>query len=285
MPKLSKPPRTLSPLKVKQSKKSMIWRKAIFTILVVFCLSPLGSPVAAIILGIGMALSIGMPIPKLNGRFSQIVFGASVALLGFGTDGTTAIQSLKSGIVFAIAGALVVLLFFYVVGKLLKVQRPLRVAMMLPAGSDGEQKLSSVSLFISLLSLIALPFIAHLWQFAPDQLGIWSAIVVPDAAAAIGSPQAFGRNAVNVAVPLVLVRVLLITVLGWLYKGDSKDDRTIFPWFIVIYILVTVFRTYAPVSIFPSVFDAFVNLGNAGVILSLFLLATRIQLWVPSKQL
>jgi len=256
----------------------MFWRKAVFIVLVVFCLSPLGSPAAALILGMGMSLLVGMPFPGLSCRWLEILFGTSVALLGFGTDLTTLYGALKGGVVYALAGAVVLIGVVYALGILFKVQSPLRIANMRYVGTGSEYRLFTVYLVVNALLLIALLLFAAYRGLTPGQIGMWSAIAVPDVGAAIGVPQTLGHDAVNVTIPLILVKALLVTIAGWfLNERRTAEGRGIFVWFIPLYIIVAVLRTYAPVAIFPSIFDAFVNLGTAGVILSLFLLGTRME--------
>jgi uncharacterized membrane protein YadS len=257
----------------------MFWRKAVFIVLVVFCLSPLGSPAAALILGMGMALLVGMPFPELRGRWLEIIFGTSVALLGFGTDLTTLYGALKGGVVYAVAGAVVLIALVYLLSLLFKVPPLLGITNLRPVGGGSEHKLLTVYLVLNAVLLTALPLLAAYRGLTPDQIGMWSAIAVPDVCAATGVPQTLAHDAVNVTVPLILVKALLVTIVGWfLHERRTPEGRGIFVWFIPLYIIVAVLRTYAPVSIFPSIFDAFVNLGTAGVILSLFLLGTRMEL-------
>ncbi len=64
----------------------MTWQKAVFIVLILFCLSPYGSPPVALALGLAMASTFGTPYPKLGGKPMKYLLQASVVLLGFGMN-------------------------------------------------------------------------------------------------------------------------------------------------------------------------------------------------------
>jgi uncharacterized membrane protein YadS len=256
----------------------MIWRKAVFIFLIVFCLSPLGSAPAALILGIGLALTIGTPFPYFRGRPTWLLFEASVILLGFGADVRAVYQVLKGRVLFIIAGMAVFLIIGYIAGRLSASGGKRGIF-----GSeefqvrDGEiSSLASIGLILSVLALVAFPFISDYLLLTPDQAGVWSAVAAPGVASAIGVSQTISVGALSVTVPLILVRLLLMfaAALGT-YRAQPGAAKIAFPWLVLG---VMVLRTYAPVSVFPSIFDSFVNLGNAGIVVTLFLLGTNLSL-------
>jgi uncharacterized membrane protein YadS len=63
-----------------------MWQKALFFLLILLILSPWGSPVYALALGLAMALTIGNPFPSLTGKPAKYLLQISVAMLGFGID-------------------------------------------------------------------------------------------------------------------------------------------------------------------------------------------------------
>ena len=60
-------------------------------------------------------------------------------------------------------------------------------------------------------------------------------------------------------------------------KTRSLKRASVFPWFILLFLAATVIRTYAPVTIEPSVYDALVNLAKAGMIVTLFLIGASLS--------
>ncbi len=258
-------------------------RKAAFFVLIVFCLSPLGSPAAALILGIGLALTIGTPFPQLRGRPTKLLFLASVALLGFGTDLTTVYHSLQIGALPLIVGFVVLIVMAFPAIWFLKLYHPLDKLLLEDDFADETGKassLSSIFFVLGVLSLMLYPVIANILGMTADQLGVWSAVIVPGHASAIGTAQSLGQAAVNVVVPLLMVRVLgrilIMAIASRFDDGPGPNWNDLY--LVFVFCLVALFRTYAPVSIFPSIFDSFVNLGNAGIVLTLFLWGTSLSL-------
>ena len=80
----------------------MIWQKAVFIILVLFCLSPWGSPPIALALGLILAFTIKNPFPELGGKPTKYLLQASVVLLGFGMNLTAVMKAGKDGILLTI---------------------------------------------------------------------------------------------------------------------------------------------------------------------------------------
>jgi len=64
----------------------MTLKKVLFVLLILFCLSPYGSPPLALALGLVVAFTFGNPFPQLEGKFTKYLLQASVVLLGFGMN-------------------------------------------------------------------------------------------------------------------------------------------------------------------------------------------------------
>ena len=95
----------------------MFAQKAVFFILVIFILSPWGSPVYALALGLAMALTIGNPFPSLTGKPAKYLLQISVAMLGFGIDLSSVYRAGKDGIGFILFVVLGALVLGYLIGK------------------------------------------------------------------------------------------------------------------------------------------------------------------------
>ena len=257
----------------------MLWRKAVFIVLIVFCLSPLGSPAAALILGLALALTIGDSFPQLRARPTYLIFQISVILLGLNTDIRTLYQTTKGGLPFVITIVLVMAAGGYIAGRFAGESKALLSPVASHAVANGEESpVATYLVFLSALFLAVSPFVGRSLALTPLQFGAWSAVSVPFAEPAVGAPLAINADSVNVGTALVLVRALLLSLAAWIYSRIEKETSgSSFPWFVPVFVLVVVFRTYAPTSIFPSIFDAFVNLGNAGVLLTLFLIGAGVS--------
>lgn len=280
----------------------MTWQNVLFIVLILFCLSPLGSPPVALALGLILAFTIGTPFPSLSGKPTKYLLQTSVVLLGFGMDLTAVYRAGKDGILFTIATIFGTLTLGYVVGKLLAVKAKTStlissgtaicggsaIAAVAPAiGADADEM--SVSLgtvfVLNSIALFVFPIIGHGLALTQNQFGVWAAIAIHDTSSVIGAANAYGAEALATATTVKLARALWIAPISlffaYVYRERSIDDgqrsKIAMPWFIVLFLLATVFRTYAPAFIFPSVFEGVVNLAKAGMIFTLFLIGAGLS--------
>ena len=278
----------------------MIWQKAVFILLVLFCLSPYGSPPIALALGLVLAFTIGSPFPQLAGKPTRLLLQTSVVLLGFGMNLGAVLQAGKDGILFTIATIFGTLAFGYFVGKLLSVNAKTStlissgtaicggsaIAAVAPAIDAGPEEMSVSLGTVFVLNSIALflfPVIGHALNLSQNQFGIWSAIAIHDTSSVVGASQTYGPAALAVATTVKLARAPWIAPVAFLFayiyreKDSANKTRMAIPWFILFFLLATIVRTYAPPSVEPSIFEAITNLAKAGMTLTLFLIGASLS--------
>ncbi|MCW5958079.1 MAG: putative sulfate exporter family transporter [Pyrinomonadaceae bacterium] len=278
----------------------MSWHKAVFIILILFCLSPYGSPPIALALGLVVAFTITNPFPKLTGKPTKYLLQASVVLLGFGMDLGAVYKAGKDGILFTIATIFGTLILGYFVGKLLNVQR--KTSALISSGTaicggsaiaavgpaiNAEPEEMSVSLgtvfVLNSVALFAFPLIGQAIGLTQDQFGIWSAIAIHDTSSVVGASQAFGEQALAIATTVKLARALWIAPVAFMFaflyrKADAGSKTKIaIPWFIFLFVAAAAFRTYAPAFILPSIFDSLVSAAKAGMTVTLFLIGASLS--------
>lgn len=278
----------------------MTWQKAVFILLVIFLLSPYGSPPVALALGLVVAFTFGNPFPELKGKPSRLLLQASVVLLGFGMNLTAIYQAGKDGILFTIATIFGTLALGALVGKLLAVNSKTSslissgtaicggsaIAAVGPAiNADNEQM--SVSLgtvfVLNSIALFVFPIIGHGLDLTQQQFGIWSAIAIHDTSSVVGAAQAYGEEALSIATTVKLARALWIAPIAFLFlylyrDGEAKGNaKAAMPWFILLFVLASVVRTYAPPVVPPSLFESLVNLAKAGMTITLFLIGASLS--------
>lgn len=278
----------------------MSWHKAVFIILILFCLSPYGSPPIALALGLVVAFTITNPFPKLTGKPTKYLLQASVVLLGFGMNLGAVYKAGKDGILFTIATIFGTLILGYFVGKLLNVQR--KTSALISSGTaicggsaiaavgpaiNAEPEEMSVSLgtvfVLNSVALFAFPLIGHAIGLTQDQFGIWSAIAIHDTSSVVGASQAFGEQALAIATTVKLARALWIAPVAFMFaflyrKADAGSKTKIaIPWFIFLFVAAAAFRTYAPAFILPSIFDSLVSAAKAGMTVTLFLIGASLS--------
>jgi uncharacterized integral membrane protein (TIGR00698 family) len=278
----------------------MLWQKAVFILLVIFCLSPWGSPPIALALGLVLAFSIGSPFPALSGKPTKYLLQTSVVLLGFGMNLGAVYKAGKDGILFTIATIFGTLILGYLVGRALKVES--KTSSLISSGTaicggsaiaavapaiDAESQQISVSLgtvfVLNSIALFVFPLIGHLLGMSQGQFGVWSAIAIHDTSSVVGASGTYGAEALAIATTVKLARALWIApvalLFAFLYRDRNSITRTrlVIPWFIFLFLAATVARTYAPSMIEPSVFDSIVNLARAGMTITLFLIGASLS--------
>jgi uncharacterized integral membrane protein (TIGR00698 family) len=278
-----------------------MWKKALFILLIIFILTPWGSPPLALALGLAMALTIGNPFPDLNGKPTRMLLQTSVILLGFGMNLKAIYEAGKDGILLTIVTIFGTLALGYALGKLLKVRG--RISALISTGTaicggsaiaaaapgiEAEPEQISISLgtvfVLNAIALFLFPFIGHQLNLSQHQFGIWSAIAIHDTSSVVGAAAAYGTDALATATTVKLARALWIApvalMLMLLYRRryPNAKAKIAIPWFIGLFLLAVVARSYAPLWVEPSFFDALVNLAKAGMTVTLFLIGTSLTL-------
>ncbi len=276
-------------------------KKALFFVLIIFILTPFGSPPLALALGLVVALTFGSPFPDLNGKPTTLLLQASVVLLGFGMNLKSIYAAGKDGILLTIATIFGTLALGYAIGKLLKVRG--RVSALISTGTaicggsaiaaaapgiEAEPEQISISLgtvfVLNAVALFLFPTIGHNLELTQHQFGIWAAIAIHDTSSVVGAAAAYGGEALATATTVKLARALWIApvalMLMYLYRRryPNAKAKIAIPWFILLFLLAVVARTYAPLWIQPSFFESLVNLAKAGMTVTLFLIGTSLTL-------
>lgn len=278
----------------------MSWQKLLFIAVGLFCLSAYGSPPVALALGVIIAFTIGTPYPKLSGKPTKYLLQASIVLLGFGMDLRAVYKAGKDGLLFTIATIFGTLLLGYVVGRLLAVKP--KTSALISSGTaicggsaiaavgpaiDADADEMSVALgtvfVLNAVALFVFPLIGNAAGLSQGQFGIWAAIAIHDTSSVVGAAGTYGAEALAIATTVKLVRALWIVpvalIFAFLYRKSGGGERKgiNFPWFILLFLLAAAARTYTSAIIFPSVYDSLVNVGKAGLVITLFLIGASLS--------
>jgi len=274
----------------------MIWQKIVFFLLIFACLTPFVSPPIALVLGLILAFVIGNPFVKQTAKYTKILLQVSVVLLGFGMNLTAVYQAGKQGILFTVATIFGTLVLGYFVGKLLKVNE--KTSALVTSGTaicggsaiaavapviDADTEEISVSLgtifILNSVALFVFPMVGHWLNLSQNQFGIWSAIAIHDTSSVVGASQIYGEQALAIATTVKLSRALWIAPVALLFAVfyRSKKAKIVIPWFIFLFLLATVVRTYMPGDFPPSIFDSLVMLAKTGLTVTLFLIGASLS--------
>ena len=266
----------------------MLGRKIVFFLLIFACLTPYVSPPIALALGLFLAFTVGNPFPEQTRKTTKILLQISVVLLGFGMNLEAVVKAGKDGILFTLATIFGTLALGFLLGRFLKVEDKTSalissgtaicggsaIAAVAPAiHADSEE--ISVSLgtvfILNSVGLFVFPIIGRALDLTENQFGIWAAIAIHDTSSVVGAASRFGAEALQIATTVKLARALWIAPIALLFafayrsKNAQKKTRVAIPWFIFLFLLATVIRTYAPDFVLPSLFDSPVMLAKTGL--------------------
>lgn len=267
-------------------------RTATFVALLLFCLTPWCSPPIALALGLAFALTVGSPFK--TSKATKILLQASVVGLGFGMNLQRVIAAGRTGILFTLATIVGTLLLGYTLGRAMRISAG--TAHLISSGtaicggsaiaavgpvigaSDEEMSVSLGTVFIlNSIALFIFPLIGTALHLTQTQFGVWSAIAIHDTSSVVGAAAAFGAEALQVATTVKLTRALWIVPLtiGTALAFRRGKTRVAIPWFIGLFLLAAVMRTYVDAP--GVVWDTIVRAARIGLTVTLFLIGSQLS--------
>ena len=277
----------------------MTWHKIVFFLFLLACFTPFISPPIALVLGLILAFTIGNPFPEKSKKTTTYLLQASVVLLGFGMNLEAVIKAGTQGILFTVTTIFGTLLAGYWLGKLLKINE--KISTLISAGTaicggsaiaatapaiEADPDEISVSLgtifILNSIALFIFPVIGHSLNLSQNQFGIWAAIAIHDTSSVVGAAARFGDEALQNATIVKLVRALWIAPIALIFSiiyraKNSKKAKIAFPWFIILFLLATIFRTYSADFIPISLLEWFVIIAKIGLTVTLFLIGSNLS--------
>ena len=274
--------------------------KIIFILGATLCLTPFVSPAIALLMGLIVAQFTGHPYLHLNHKATNLLLQASVVGLGFGMNIHTAMQAGKEGVLFTVASISGTLIFGYLMGKWLSIEK--KPSYLISAGTaicggsaiaaispviKAEEKQISVALgcvfILNSVALIIFPVIGHHFNLSQTQFGLWCAIAIHDTSSVVGASSKYGVHALEVATTVKLARALWIIPVAFMstfiFKNESKKITV--PYFIGLFILAMLAFTYVPVV--SKLSPYIIGIAKAGLTLTLFLIGAGLSRKVLSS--
>lgn len=264
----------------------------LYSFIICVCFFPFMSP--AIALFIGLLLSIlGLRHENIH-KYASKILQASIVLMGFGMSLNAVISSSKTGFIETIISVTTVMLLGILLGKLFKVEKNIAlliatgtaicggsaIAAVVPILNSKNYQNSFALIVVFVLNAVALflfPFIGHKLGLSQETFGNWAAIAIHDTSSVVGAGAIYGEKALQVATTVKLIRALWIIPLSLIIAFMNKNDEKksiIFPWFILLFVLVIVFANIFPG--FQASYAHFSWLGKRGMVIALFLIGSNI---------
>ena len=250
------------------------------------------APPLALALGLVLALTVGNPYAKKTSKLTKILLQASVVGLGFGMNLQKVVEAGRTGILFTIATIVGTLLLGYLLARALRINP--HTAHLISSGtaicggsaiaavgpvigaSDEEMSVSLGTVFIlNSIALFLFPLIGVALHLTQRQFGVWSAIAIHDTSSVVGAASAYGKEALQIATTVKLTRALWIVPLtigtALAFHRGGKTRVTI-PWFIFLFVVASIIRTYV-----NGPWDIIVVIARIGLTLTLFLIGAGLS--------
>ena len=264
--------------------------KIIFIVAFLATALPFFTSAYALILGTGLSLLLGNPLPKLTAESSKQLLKLSVIGLGFGVNFLQVIQTGKSSIGITFISIFLTIIIGTYLGKLFKVAKNTSsliafgtaicggsaIAAMAPViqADDNETAVSLATVFtLNAVALLIFPTIGHLLGLTQHQFGLFAALAIHDTSSVVGAAATFGATALAIGTTVKLTRALWIapiSLIAGFRSGNTK--KTSFPLFILGFIAAAILNTY--LTQFNSIWHVFSTSSKQLLVMTLFLIGT-----------
>jgi len=241
-----------------------------------------------------MALTLGNPFPEFTARCSKWLLQISVVGLGFGMRLTEVLHAGRSGFLYTLLGISFAVGCGLLLGRALSVERTpsllISVGTAICGGSaiaavgpvvdadDHDMAVSLGTVFIlNAIALFVFPVLGHRFRLSQNQFGIWSALAIHDTSSVVGAAARYGNAALAIATTVKLTRALWIVPVTLSVAAFNKHKaRVQVPWFILLFVLASVARSYSSHS-FEPLFAGLLSAAKIGLTVTLFLIGSGLS--------
>lgn len=251
------------------------WGTLLFGAAFALSLTPWVSPAAGLGAGIVLALGseklgLGNPLISRGGAVSGRLLRLGVILLGFGMHLPQVLEVGRDGAVLAAVTIAGTMALGYGLGRGLRVDG--RTSTLISAGTavcggsaiaamaavigaaEGEIAVALGTVFLlNAAALYLFPWLGQVLGMAPEQFGLWAGVAIHDLSSVVGAASVYDPDALQIATAVKLSRTLWIVPMAlvaasWLKRrqGGSGGVRVKPPYFIVLFLVASVCRTYVP---------------------------------------
>jgi uncharacterized integral membrane protein (TIGR00698 family) len=282
--------------------------RALYAVAGACCLSPWVSAPVALALGLILALSLANPFAAASRKLSKLLLQVSVVLLGFGMDLRVVLRAGTDGLLFAAGTILATFVLGRLLARRLSVHR--ETSTLISAGTaicggsaiaavgsvigaaEGSMTVAMGAVFLlNAIALYAFPPLGHLLGLSPTQFGVWAGVAIHDVSSVVGAASTYGPVALQTATAVKLSRALWIIPVAlacsWglapagAQQGRPTRSRLPIPWFIGLFVLASVARSFVP--LIASASPAITGVARTGLTLTLFLIGSGLSLPMLKK--
>ncbi len=266
----------------------------IYFTIIGLCFTPIFSPALALACGIILSLA-GIKYSAINNQTS-LVLKASIVLMGFGMNLTQVIATSKEGFLETAVSVITVMTAGFLLTKLLKIDS--KIGLLISAGTAicGGSAIAAISnvlnaksyqvsfslvvvFILNAIALVIFPVIGHYFDMSQVTFGHWAAIAIHDTSSVVGAGASYGKEALEVATTVKLIRALwiipLAVVISLTQKNNSSRKIKI-PVFIGLFVVAIIVAHFLPT--WNTTFTHLNWLGKKGMIAALFLIGSDISI-------
>lgn len=224
---------------------------------------------AALLMGAGLALTVGNPWAAWTRKGQKILLPAAVVGLGASMDLGVVVQTGLQGFSYTMVSIAATMGAGLLLARWLRVQG--RTGTLVSVGTaicggsaiaaaapilEADEHELTVSLgtvfLLNGLALLVFPWIGRWAGLTEEQFGTWAALAIHDTSSVVGAAMAYGPLALERATAIKLARALWIVplglALGWARTRGAGEARRAppRPWFILGFVAVAALATWAP---------------------------------------
>ena len=252
------------------------------------------SPALALIFGIAFSV-LGIKSSIIS-KLTPYALQLSIVLMGFGMNLEQVISISKEGFLDTAISVVFVMTTGYFLGRLLKID--FNTSMLISSGTAicGGSAIAAVSpvlgaknnqisfaliviFVLNAIALIIFPPIGHFFDMSQEAFGYWAAIAIHDTSSVVGAGASYGKEALETATTVKLIRALWIIPLSIsiaFFKKGSNSEKIKLPYFIAFFIVAICISYYFPE--FKNTYNTLSNFGSKGMIIALFLIGSGIHI-------
>ena len=256
----------------------------------------IGSPLAALLLGISFALLVSLNEELILKSTGTKLLQIGIVILGLTISSSGAINLITKYFPYISLFVIVIFLVGLIASKILKIDTKLSMLLISGTAICGATAMVAISplikakpkdlltslgvIFIfNAIAIAILPIIGNNIEMSSEQFGSWMALAVHDTSSVIGASMSFNDNSVETATTLKLGRTLwlipLIIILGFVNK-NNKSTKSIFPMFVLAFILAIFAGNL--LNFDEQVLAILKNISSIFLVGALFCIGTQINL-------
>lgn len=275
--------------------------KTVFLLLLILAATGLVSSPVALLAGIVFGFTFAVhPFAGESRELSRFLLQASVVGLGFGMNLHEVVHAGKAGFLYTALSISAAMLLGWLMGRLLGVAKKASflitigtaicggsaIAAIAPIIEPDQQEMAMSLGTVFLLNSVALllfPAVGWWLHLSQTQFGLWAALAIHDTSSVVGAAARYGPQALQIGTTVKLARALWIVPVAMLTATITRrhatgpEGRKIkmqWPWFILLFCLAAVAKTYLPAEGF---YGLMTHLGRIGLTVVLFLIGTGLS--------